>query len=120
MANYELANTSIDDLMITVIDDEGHIVPAPTGDVFSVVSGDPAMLNAVIATMPSGPAAGAVSLRINALKKLSTAPITVTVTDSASLQAAELIVDIVDDLTPKTITLDIVDAVHTPQPVPAA
>jgi len=120
MANYELANDSVDDLMITVVNNLGVIVPAPAGDVFTVVSGDAAMVNAIIATMPSGPHVGTPSLRMNALKQLSTAPVTVTVSDSSGLQNATLIVDVVADLTPKSITLDVVDAIHTPQAVPPA
>lgn len=119
MANYELANDSIDDIMITVMTAGGALVPAPTGDVFTAVSSDTVTLNAIISTMPSGPNVGKASLRMNALKKLSTAPITVTVSDADGLQSSVLIVDVVEDLTPKTIALDIVDATHTPQAVPA-
>ncbi len=119
MANYELANDSIDDIMITVVDAAGTIVPAPTGDAFSVVSSDPASVNAVIATMPSGPNTGTPSLRINAMKQLASA-ITATVSDNDGLQSFVLTIDVVADLTPKAINLDVVDAIHTPQPVPAA
>ena len=118
MANYELANDSIDDIMITVNDAAGTVVPAPAGDVFTAVSGDPTMLTAVIGTMPSGPNAGAPSLRINAVKQLFS-NITVTVSDADGLQSFDLVVDGVADVTPKAITLDVANAVHTPQPVPA-
>lgn len=122
MANYELLNDRIDDIMIVVTDGAGNKVPAPVGDVFNVASSEVPMttVNAIIATMPSGPFAGAPSLRINGLKKLSTATISLTVSDADGLQNIVLPVDVVEDVTPKAITLDIVDAVHTSQAVPAA
>jgi hypothetical protein len=120
MANYELANDMVDDIMITVVDGHGDIVPAPAGDVFTVTSSDAATVNAIIATMPSGPNAGKPSLRINALKQLSTAPITLTVSDADGLQSSVLVVDVVADLTPKSITLDVVDAIHTAQAIPSS
>jgi hypothetical protein len=119
MANYQLANDMIDDIMITVVDAAGAIVPAPVGDVFTVVSSDPLSMNAIIATMPpGGPNAGATSLRINAMKKLFTG-VTATVSDADGLMTFVLTVDGVADLTPKSIMLDVVDAIHTSQPVPA-
>src|ERR1700730_16920278 len=119
MANYELANDMVDDIMITVVDDNGDIVPAPAGDTFTVASSDAATVNAIISTMPSGPMLGKPSLRMNAMKKLSTAPVTVTVSDADGLKSFALVVDVVADLTPKALNLDIVDATHTPQPIPA-
>jgi hypothetical protein len=120
MANYELANDSVDDIMITVMDSSGNLVAPPPGDVFTALSSDPLTVNAMIATMPSGPNIGKTSLRINALKKLSTAPVTVTVSDADALQSDMITVDVVADATPKTIKLDVVDALHTPQAVPAS
>ncbi len=120
MANYELANDMIDDIMITVVDGAGNIVPAPAGDVFTVASSDAVTMAATIATMPSGPNVGKPSLHINALKQLSTAPITLTVSDADGLQTVVLVVDVVADLTPKAINLDVVDAIHTTQAVPAS
>ncbi len=119
--NYELANDMIDDIPIVVMDAAGALVPAPAGDVFTVVSSEipEVFVHAVIGTMPSGPAIGAPSLRINALMQLSTAPVTLTISDADGLQSFTLVVDVVADLTPKTIALDIVDVVHTAQPVPA-
>jgi hypothetical protein len=120
--NYELANDMIDDVPIMVTNNACNKVAAPAGDIFTVVSSavPPVFVNATIGTMPSGPNAGSPSLRINALKILSTATETLTVSDADGLQVAVLPVDVVEDLTPKTITLDTVDVVHTPQPRPAS
>jgi hypothetical protein len=119
MSNYELVNDAVVDIMITTIDAAGNLVPAPAGDTFTVVSSDTASLNAVIGTMPSGAFAGKTSLRINALVQLK-AGMTVTVSDSAGLSTDVQTIDIVADATAKAITLDLVDAVLTPQAVPAA
>jgi hypothetical protein len=119
MSNYELVNDAVVDIMITTIDAAGNLVPPPPSDVFTVVSSDMASLNAIIGTMPSGPFAGKTSLRINALVALKPG-LTATISDSAGLTTDVLTIDIVADPTPKAITLDLVDAVLTPQAVPAA
>lgn len=120
MSTYKLPNDKIADIMITTINDQGVLVPAPEGDIDSVVSSDPASLGAVIGTMPSGPFAGKPSLRINALRKGPVAALTATITDSAGLLMDVVDIEIVENLTPKAIALDFVDAVLTPQPVPPA
>jgi hypothetical protein len=119
MANYQLANDVIADIMITTVNANGVLVPAPVGDVFTVVSSDPTKMAAVIGKMPSGPFVGVPSLHINALMKGPFTGLMATITDSSGLAADPALIDIVEDLTPKTITLDFVDAVLTPQPVPA-
>lgn len=120
MANYELVNTNVDDILITVIDDAGDKVAAIAGDTYAVVSSDPAMVNAVIGTMPSGSDAGAPSLRINAVKRLSKTPVTATVSDVDGLRSFVLVIDVVNDVTPKALDLDTVNVIHTTQDIPPA
>ena len=119
MANFELADDTIAAIAIHTVDGAGNVVPAPAGDVFSVVPSDPTKATAAIGTMPSGPMAGAVALILTPLVKLAPG-LTATITDSAGLTLYVLTFDIVADLTPKAISLDVVDAVLTPQPVPAS
>ena len=113
MANYELPNDEVDTITIKTQDASGATVPVPTGDVFSVSSDSPAALNTVIGT----DAAGNPALVINGLVQVHP-NITVTVKDSAGLTAATLIVDIVADVTPTNIVLDLAAATHVAQPVP--
>lgn len=115
MANYELPNDEIDTITIKTQNAAGTTEPAPAGDVFTVVSSNPASLNAVLGT----DAGGAPAVVMNALVQESPG-ITVTVSDSAGLSAFVLTVDIVVDVTPTNIILDIADATHTSQAVPTA
>jgi hypothetical protein len=117
MANFELADDTIASIAIHVTDASGDILPAPTGDTFSVVVSDATKMTAAIGTMPSGPLVGAAAVILTPLVKLA-AGLTVTVSDTAALNMAVLIVDIVADVTPKAIVLDTVDAIFTPQAVP--
>ncbi len=119
MANFELADNTVASIAIHAVDAAGGVVPAPAADVFSAVSSDSTKLTAVIGAMPSGPLAGAAAMILTPLVKLAKG-LTVTVTDTAALTSEVLTVDIVGDLTPKAISLDVVDVVLTPQPVPAA
>ena len=117
--NFEVTNDAAAAIAIHTVDAPGDVVPAPSGDVFSAVSSDPTKMTAAIGTMPSGPMVGKVALILTPLVKLAPGLI-VTVTDTAALTMATLTVDIVADLTPKAISLDTVDAVFTPQAVPAS
>jgi hypothetical protein len=117
--NFELTNDAVAAIAIHTVDGPGDVVPAPSGDVFSAVSSDPAKMTAAIGTMPSGLMAGKVALILTPLVKLAPG-LTATVTDTAALTMDVLTVDIVGDLTPKAISLDTVDAVFTPQAVPAS
>ena len=119
MANFELADDTVAAIAIHTVDAAGDVVPAPAGDVFSAVSSDSTKMTAMIGTMPSGPMAGAVALILTPLVKLAPG-LSATVTDTAALTMEVLPVDIVADLTPKAISLDVVDAILTPQPVPAS
>lgn len=119
MANFELTNDTVAFIPIHTIDANGDLVPAPVGDVFSALSSDLTKMIAAIGTMPSGPLVGAVALVLTPLVQLASA-LTATVTDTAALTSSVQTVDIVGDLTPKAISLDIVDVVLTPQAVPPA
>lgn len=115
MANFELANDEILTITVKATNASGAFEPIPAGDTFTVTSSDPTSLNAVMGT----DASGNVAVVVNALKQAAT-NVTVTVTDSAGLQAATQVFDIVADATATALALDIVDATHVPQPVPAS
>jgi hypothetical protein len=120
MANYQLKNDVVADILITSINDAKVLVATPAGDIDSVVSSDPGKLNAVIGTMPApSPFIGMASLRINAVMKGPFTGLTVTITDSAGLKSDVAGIDIVEDTTPTAISLDFSSVVLTPQPVPA-
>jgi hypothetical protein len=119
MANYELLDDTVAYIAINTVDAGGDVVPAPSGDVFSAAISDATSLTATIGVMPSGPLAGAVALVLTPLK-LAVSGLTVTVSDSAALTNVVLTVDIVTDLTPKSITLDTTDAVLVPQAAPTS
>jgi hypothetical protein len=126
MANIELKNDVVEWIPIWTVNSVGTLELAPAGDVFSVAMGAPASqsgsgapLNAVIGVMPSGDMVGAVALGLNALNKVA-AGIPITVSDSAGLTVYTNLVDIVADVTPTAVTLDLPGAVMVPQPVPAA
>lgn len=113
--NFELPNDEILTVTIKATNSAGVFEPIPTGDTFTVVSSDPASLNAVMGTDASGNQA----VLVNALVQHAS-NVTVTVTDSAGLTAATQIFDVVDDVTATALALDLTTATHTPQPVPAA
>jgi len=109
MANYELANDSIDTIPIMGMDAAGDAVPLPAGTTPTLINGDPASLNAVV----SG-----TNLVINALVP-SAANISLEV-DDGTLTPFRFVVDIVADVTPTSVTLDLAHVTHASQPVPAA
>lgn len=109
MANYELANDSIDTIPIMGRDAAGDLVPLPAGVAPTVKNDNPTALNAVI---------NGSDLVLNALV-ISAVNITVEV-DDGTLQPFVLMVDIVDNLTPTSVALDIAHVTHAPQPVPTA
>lgn len=116
MPNYELNNDWVVSIPIQTTDAAGTVVPNPAGDTFTAVSSNPASLNAVIGKMADGVTP---ALIMNALVQVSPG-LTVTVTDSAGDAAFVQTVDIVDDVTPANVVLDLAGATHTAQPVPAA
>lgn len=114
MTTFSLPNDQILTITIKATDLAGAFEPIPVGDTFTVTVSDPASLNAVMGT----DAAGNVALVVNALVPTATGVI-VTVSDSSGLKAAEQVFDIVTDTAPVALALDMVDATHTSQPVPA-
>lgn len=115
MPNFELPNDEIVTVSILTQNGAGATEPPPASDTFMVTGSNPASLNAVLGT----DAAGGPAVVMNALVK-SSPGLTVTVSDSAGLAQYVLTVDIVEDVTPTNIVLDVADATHTSQPVPAA
>ena len=113
MANLQLPNDVVRTIPILANDAAGDVVPAPTGDTFSVVSSNPASLNAVIGQTVSG----APAVVINALVQVSPG-LSFTVSDSAGLAAFTENVDIVQDTAPKAIGLDLAGETDAAQPVP--
>jgi|SRR5712671_2517644 len=113
MANLQLKNDVIETIPILTKDAAGDVVPAPAGDVFSVVSSNPASLNAAIGV----DVAGHPAVVINALVQLSPG-LSFTVSDSAGLTAFREDVDIVADVTPTAVGLDLTNITSAPQPVP--
>lgn len=114
MPNFELPNDEVVTITIKTTNSVGTVEPAPAGDVFSVTSSAPASLQAVI----GADAGGNPAVVLTPLVRVSPG-ITVTVTDKAGLTAATQVVDIVVDVTPTNIILDVADATHVSQPVPA-
>lgn len=116
VANFELANDMVASIPILVDDAAGDPVPAPSGDVFSAV-----------ATGPAGSTPDGLQVAVDGSNNLVLTPTvrvspgwSVTVSDSSGLAAFTLPVDIVEDTTPKAITLDVAAATEVAQPVPTA
>lgn len=114
MANYEIKNDTVATIAILTTNSAGTVEPAPAGDTFSVTSSNDASLKAEIADLGGAPA-----VRLTPLVRVSPG-ITITVSDSAGLQVATQLVDIVEDVTPTNVLLDLADATTVSQPVPTA
>jgi hypothetical protein len=115
MSNYELKNDQVRTVTIKTTNGVGVTEPYPPGDVFSAVSSNPQSLSATIGADASGNPAVVIAALVAASPN-----ITVTVTDSAGLSQAVQIVDIVPDVTPTNIVLDLADSTFVSQPVPTA
>lgn len=115
MPNYELPSDGVATITIKTTNSSGVVEPTPAGDTFAVVSSNPASLGAAIGK----DASGAPAVVLTPLVQQSP-NITITVSDSAGLAQDVQIVDIVLDVNPKNIILDLADAVVTPQPTPTA
>lgn len=115
VANFELPNDEILTITVKATNTAGAFEPIPAGDTFTATSSDPTSINAVMGT----DAFGNVAVLVNALKQAASG-VTVTVTDATGLTAASQVFDVVADVTPTALVLDIADATHTPQPVPAS
>lgn len=114
MPNFELPNDEVVTITIKTTNVVGVVEPIPSGDVFVVTSSKPTSLGTRVST----DSAGNPAIVLTPMVQVSP-DITVTVTDSAGLTAATLVVDIVQDVTPTNIILDVADAAHVSQPVPA-
>ena len=113
LPNLEILNDTVVTIPIQTQDAEGSVVPAPSGDTFTVVSSLQGSLGAAI----SADSSGNPTLVLTPLVQASPG-ITITVSDADGLAQAVQICDIVPDLTPKNIVLDIAGETTTSQPVP--
>lgn len=111
MSNYELKNDTIATIAIQTKDAGGDVVAPPAGDTFSVASSSPSLGAAL--------SADGNSVILTPLVQASPG-ISVTVSDKNGLAQAILLVDIVTDVTPTNIVLDVADATLAPQPTPPA
>jgi hypothetical protein len=115
MANFELPSDSVATIPIVTLDAEGVAVPPASGDTFTAV-----------ATGPAGSTAGALVATVTGSSLVLTPTVdasagwTVVVSDADDLTSFSLAVDIVADLTPKAISLNVTGATFTPQPTPTA
>jgi hypothetical protein len=115
MPNFEIPNDEVFTFTIHTATATGTIEPAPAGDVFAVVSSNPTSLGVAIGV----DASGAPALIVTPLVQLSPG-ISVTVSDSAGLAQDVQMFDIVADVTPTNVVLDLAGGTHTAQPVPTA
>ena len=114
MPNFELPNDEVLVITMKAANSAGAFEPLIVGDVYTAASSDPTIGNAVIGV----DLAGNPALLVNAMTQAGTW--TATVTDSKGLAAVTQVFDNVVDATPTALVLDLVDATHTAQPVPAA
>jgi len=115
VANFPLLNDEVYNIPILTKDANGDVVPAPAGDVFSVVSSDPTSLGVAIGQTASG----APACIATPLKQTATG-ITITLSDSDGLTSDIETVDIGPDVAPKSDFLNLAGATTTPQAVPPA
>jgi len=113
--NFELNDDAVYTVPILTTNSAGTVEPMPAGDVFTVVSSNPASLGMAIGATASG----APALILTPLVAASP-NITGTVSDSAGLIVAVQLFDIVADVSDTNIVLDLADATHVAQPVPTA
>jgi hypothetical protein len=112
MPNYELEDDTVATIPIQTTNSAGVVEPPPAGDTFTATSSSPSLGVAVV-TSP------VLALVLTPLVQASPG-ITVTVKDSAGLTVATQLVDIVQDVTPTNIILDLAGATTVSQPVPTA
>jgi hypothetical protein len=113
MPNFEIPNDEIITVSVKSTDTSGAVEPFPGGDIISVASSDVASLQAVVGVDASNNPAIILTPLVQKASNL-----TITVSDSAGLTQVVQIVDIVADVAPKNLVLDLADATHTSQPVP--
>jgi hypothetical protein len=114
-APFELKNINIATISILTIDAAGDKVPPISGDVFSVVSSDPTKMTAAMGVDATGNPA----IVLTPLVRLAPG-LTATVSDTSALTSDVQIVDIVNDVTPAAVSLDLASATFATQPMPAA
>jgi hypothetical protein len=114
MPNFELKNDTVATIPIETTDSAGTVEPAPSGDVFTVVSSAPASLGAAIGATAAGGPAVVLTPLVQASPGIS-----VTVSDSDGLQQYVQLVDVVPDTSDTNVILDVADAVLASQPAPA-
>jgi len=112
-SNFELPNDSVWTFPIVTMNAVGTFEPFPAGDVPTVTSSNAASMTAVAST------AAPWTCTVAPLVQLSPG-ITVTVGDSAGLATNVYTFDIVADVTPTNVGLDIAAGTSVAQPVPAA
>jgi hypothetical protein len=112
MPNFELASDEVATVTILVRDAGGDVVPAPAGDVFTVVSSTPSLGVAIGANAAGNPAV------VMTPTVVASPNISVTVSDSAGLAAFVQIVDVVADTKATAIALDIANVSEVSQPTP--
>lgn len=112
--NFPIPNDEVINIPIETANSAGSVETDPAGDTFTASSSDPTSLAASISTLSSS-----AELVLTPLVQLATG-VTVTVSDSAGMTAATLVCDIVEDVTPTHLVLNVANATHTSQPVPAA
>jgi hypothetical protein len=111
--NFELPNDSVWTFPIVTMTALGTFEPVPAGDVPTVTSSNPVSMTAVAS------AAAPWTCTVTPLVQLSPG-LTVTVADSAGLAPNTYTIDIVADVTPTNVGLDMTAGTHVAQPVPAA
>ena len=111
MPNLEIGVNSTEYVPIQTKDAEGNIVPPPAGDTFTAASSDPSITPSV-GVMPSGPLQGQVAAVLVA-GATEAQNVTITVSDADGLTQATQVCDVVAGA-PKSIFLDVTDAVNVP------
>lgn len=112
MANFQLPNDWVLTVPVVTQNAAGAIVPPPPSDTFTVVSNNPASLQAVMDSTGK-------SVVLNALVQVSPG-VSFTVSDAAGLQHPPVLMDIVADAVPAMTGVDFTGASHTTQAVPTA
>lgn len=109
MANYQLKNDAIDTIPVMGKDAAGDPVALPIGRTPTLVNSDPQSLNAIM---------DGNNLVINALVDTAT-NITLEI-DDGTLTPFVFEIDIVEDLDPTSVVLDLTNVTHATQPRPSS
>lgn len=113
LPNFEIQDDTVATIPIQVEDSAGVVVPPTSGDTFTAISSTPSLGVSVGADSSGNP-----TLILTPTVQASP-NITVTVSDADGLTAATLVCDIVPDLSPKTVFIDVAGATTAPQPPPS-